>query len=170
MDITNLILRDHHDQRQMFSYLDDIDRADTAALDAVWSRLAVLLDVHAAAEERYFYPRLLEIGTGGGGEDSAAAETTDVIKDHNEIRDAVRKVADHETGTDDWWSAVVAAREANSDHIGEEERQDLADFRHHASLQERHDIAVAFVTYESLHAAGIDATDKDSKAYVAEHR
>ncbi len=170
MDITDLILNDHHDQRRLFAYLDEIDRSDTAALDAVWGRLAVLLDVHAAAEEKYFYPRLLEIGTGGGGEDSAASETTDVIKDHNEIRDAVRQVADHQTGTEDWWTAVVAAREANSDHIGEEERQDLADFRHHASLQERHDIAVAFVTYESRHATGIDTTDKDPQEWVADNR
>ena len=169
MDITDLILNDHHEQRRMFAYLDEIDRSDTDALEAVWGRLSVLLDVHAAAEEKYFYPRLLQIGTGGGGEDSAASETTDVLKDHNEIRDAVHAVADHTTGTDDWWSAVVAAREANSDHIAEEERQDLADFRHHASLQERHDIAVAFVSYESRHAGGIETTDKDPQTWVAEH-
>lgn len=169
MDVTELILNDHHDQRRLFSYLDEIDRSQTGALDAVWGRLAILLDVHAAAEEKLFYPRLLQIGTGGGGEDSAASETIDVIKDHNEIRDAVRRVAGHDTGSNDWWDAVVAAREANSDHIAEEERQDLADFRHHASLQERHDIAVAFAAFEARHAGGMDVEDHDPKMWVDQH-
>jgi len=166
MDITDLILNDHHDQRRMFAYLDDIDRSDTEALSAIWGRLKILLDVHAAAEEKLFYPRLLQIGTGGGGEDSAASEVTDVIKDHNEIRDALQKVGQHEVGTDAWWEAVVAAREANSDHMGEEERQDLADFRHHASRQERHDIAVAFATFEAQHSGGIEVVDKDPKEFA----
>ncbi len=86
MDITELILNDHHEQRRMFAFLDDIDRGSTEALSAIWGRLRVLLDVHAAAEESVFYPHLLKIGTGAGGKDSAASEVKDVIKDHNEIR------------------------------------------------------------------------------------
>ena len=84
MDITELILNDHHQQRRMFAFLDDIDRRNTEALSAIWSRLRILLDVHAAAEETVFYPHLLKLGTGAGGEDSAASEVKDVIKDHNE--------------------------------------------------------------------------------------
>lgn len=169
MDITDVILNDHHQQRRLFAYLDDIDRTNTAALGSVWKRLEILLDVHAAAEEKYFYPHLLEIGTGAGGEDTAASETLDVIKDHNEIRDAVAEVGRHEVGSDGWRAAVVAAREANSDHMAEEERQDLADFRHHADFQLRHDIAVAFVTFESQHAGGITPHDKDPETYVKSH-
>ena len=63
MDITELILHDHAEQRRLFAYLDDIDRADTRALTAVWARLRILLEVHAEAEEELFYPHLLKIGT-----------------------------------------------------------------------------------------------------------
>ncbi len=38
MDITELILNDHHEQRRMFAFLDDIDRGNTEALSAIWSR------------------------------------------------------------------------------------------------------------------------------------
>lgn len=168
MDITDLILNDHHEQRRMFAYLDDIEQSNTEALSAVWRRLKILLDVHAAAEEKLFYPHLLKIGTGGGGEDSAASETKDVIKDHNEIRDATAEADRHDVGTDKWRQAVVKAREANSDHMAEEERQDLADFRQHADLRLRHEIAVAFVTFESEHAGGIDAQDTDPETYVSD--
>lgn len=168
MDITRLILSDHHEQRSMFALLDEIGRQDTETLTAVWGRLAVLLEVHAAAEEELFYPRLLTVGTGAGGEASAGSETQDAIKDHNQIRDAVRAAAREQVGTPDWWRAVLAAREANSDHMAEEEREDLADFRRHADLQTRHDLAVAFARFEAQHAGGISVPDKDPKRYVAE--
>lgn len=166
MDITDLILNDHHEQRRLFAYLDDIEQANTEALGAVWQRLKILLDVHAAAEEALFYPHLLKIGTGAGGESSAGSETKDVIKDHNQIRDAAAEVGLHEVDSNAWRQAVVKTREANSDHMAEEERQDLADFRHHASYQLRHDIAVSFATFEAHHAGGIDAQDKDPQSYV----
>lgn len=169
MDIAELILQQHHEQRRVFAILDDAPREDATTLAAVWSRLAVLLEVHAEAEEKFFYPRLLKIGTGGGGVDSASSETQDAIKDHNEIRDAIREVAKHEPGTDEWWEGVIKARESNSDHMAEEEREDLADFRRHADLQTRHDIALEFITYEAQHAAGIRPSNEDPEKYVAEN-
>jgi hypothetical protein len=54
--------------------------------------------------------------------------------------------------------------------MAEEEREDLVDFRRHADLQTRHDIAVQFIVYENQHAArGITPHDEDPDTYVAEH-
>ena len=53
MDITQLILDDHAEQRRLFAIIEQIDPKDTDALSAVWSRLSAFLDVHAEAEERY---------------------------------------------------------------------------------------------------------------------
>ena len=66
MDITQLILDDHFEQRRRFAMLEQLNPGDTAALGAVWSRLAVFLEVHAAAEEQIFYPELLAAGLAGG--------------------------------------------------------------------------------------------------------
>jgi hypothetical protein len=96
------------------------------------------------------------------------AETLDAIHDHNEIRDAVTEVARHQVGTDAWFAAVAAANLANSDHMGEEEREGLTDFRRLASLQRRHELAVAFAAYEARNYAGVRAVDKDPEAYVRE--
>jgi Hemerythrin HHE cation binding domain len=166
MDITELILSQHHEQRRSFALLDDIARDDAERLAAVWSRLEVMLEVHAAAEEKFFYPRLLSLGTGGGGQDSVDSEVKDAIKDHNEIRQGIREAGQHRPGTDDWWAAVLATHVANSDHMAEEEREDLPDFRRNADLQTRHEIALQFVTYESRHASGITPKDQDPDAYV----
>src|SRR5215212_9452100 len=137
MDITEVILHQHSEQRRMFGLLDEMPRGDTEALGAVWARLAVFLEVHAEAEERYFYPRLLKLGQ-GNPEGDVDEEVEDAIKDHN-------------------------------DHMAEEEREDLLDFRHHADLQTRHDIAVQFLTYEAKHYAGIPIRDKDPQQYIEQN-
>jgi hypothetical protein len=166
VDITELILFQHHEQRRTFALLDEVPQDDVPALAAIWGRLEVLLEVHAAAEERFFYPRLLAVGHGAGDADSVRTETEDAIKDHNEIRDAIRKVAGCETGSDEWWQAVTEARIANSDHMAEEERQDLADFRRNADLQTRHEIAVRFIAFENQHAYGLPLENKDPDSYL----
>src|SRR6478736_1913753 len=132
VDITDVILRQHDEQRRMFAMLEEWPRDDHEGLAAVWKRLEILLETHAEAEELYFYPELLR------------------------------------TGSDAWWTAVVDANVHNSDHMGEEERQDLADFRQRASLELRHEIAVQFLRYEAVRwAEGITPKDKDPERYVA---
>ncbi len=61
---------------------------------------------------------------------------------------------------------MAGANLANSDHMGEEEREGLTDFRRYASLQLRHDLAVAFAAYEARHYQGVEPVDKDPAAYV----
>src|SRR5512140_571655 len=84
MDITQLILDDHHEQRRLFAILEQVDRADTGTLEAIWARLSAFLEVHAAAEEAIFYPELLRVGIRTGGAGSAEEETLDAIGDHND--------------------------------------------------------------------------------------
>ena len=168
MDITRLILDDHDEQRKMFAILDEIPRDDTSKLGAVWNRLEILLEVHAEAEEHHFYPHLVTVGQGAMGE-SVDAETKDAIKDHNEIRDAIRKAQGQQVGSDPWWDAVLEARKQNSDHMAEEEREDLADFRRHAPLELRHRLGVEFAAYEAAHAGGVPIENDDPDRYVAEH-
>lgn len=169
MDITQLILDDHHEQRRLFALLAEIAPDDPDSLTAIWTRLTAFLDLHAEAEERVFYPALLAVGQGSGGKPDAAAETTDAIKDHNEIRDAAAAVDRCETGTEAWFAAVAAADKANGEHMDEEERQGLADFRRHASLDQRHALAVKFVVFEADHVGGVAPVDKDPERWVAEH-
>ncbi len=169
MDITEIILQQHDQQRRMFAQLEEFPEDDTEGLAAVWSRLEILLETHAEAEELYFYPELLTIGQGAADADSVDEEVEDAVHDHNEIREAIRAVSKTEAGSDDWWQGVSDANVANSDHMGEEERQDLADFRRRASLELRHEIAVKFLRFEALKAAkGIKPVDKDPDDYVAD--
>jgi hypothetical protein len=166
MDITQVILDDHAEQRRLFAALEDIGPTDSSALTAVWGRLSALLDVHAEAEERLFYPELVALGRSDDGQE--AEETEDAVHDHNEIRDAVRAVHGEEPGSDRWFAALAKANEVNGDHMAEEEREGLTDFRRKVSLEERHRIAVRFLAFECDHLLGVQPVDKDPKQYVAE--
>lgn len=168
MDITQLILDDHHEQRRLFAMLEQISPADTEVLSALWGRLAVFLDLHAATEEAIFYPALLQVGLAARRRAGVEDETLDAIHDHNDIRDAVTEVAKHPVGSDGWYTAVAAANLANSDHMAEEEREGLTDFRRLASLQRRHDLAVAFAAFEARNYAGVTPHDRDPAEYVRE--
>ena len=149
--------------------LEEIDASDVVALGAVWTRLHALLDTHAEAEERHFYPRLMELGLGANDAPSAAHATRDAIEDHNKIRDTAGAVVLHPIGSKPWFLAVGKANQANSHHMAEEERQGLTDFRRHASLQERHALGVRFIAFETRHLEGVEPVNKDADAYVEKH-
>ncbi|WP_425309972.1 hemerythrin domain-containing protein [Ammonicoccus fulvus] len=169
MDITEIILNQHDQQRRLFAQIEEWPKDDTEGLSALWQRLAIFLETHAEGEERYFYPHLLKKGEGAADADDGTVqgEVEDAVKDHNKIRDAVRRAEEATVGSDEWWQAVTDADVANSDHMGEEERQDLRDFRANASLEQRHEIAVQFLRFEALTAArGITPVDKDADRYV----
>jgi hypothetical protein len=172
-DITALILADHDTFRRAFAALDDLQGPDTdpdgleERLGAVWGPLADLLDVHAVAEERIFYPSLLRKGS----EDEAVDETLDAIGDHNDIRDAVHAAAGHRVGSDAWWKCVNEARAANTEHMAEEEDEGLADFRRHTTRAQRAKLGREFADFKATHSArDLDTSDQDPEQYVEEHR
>jgi hypothetical protein len=165
-DITDQILAHHEWFREQFVRLDDAKAAGPAnpdALRAVWDPLATKLDLHAIAEEEIFYPQLLRRGT----EDPEEA-TLDAIGDHNDIRDGVHAAETHTVGTPEWWAAVTAAREANDEHMAEEEREGIADFRTNAPAGLRKALGRQFARFFEQHPTtdGVNVSDKNPERYV----
>ncbi len=165
MDITDLILEDHHRQRQAFARLDGMDPTDGIGLNLVWGDLAQFLERHAAAEEAVFYPELLRRA------DPDGEDTADAIGDHNDIRNAITDAAKEQVGSDAWWAAVDRCRRANTEHMGEEEDDGLADFRRHAPLGQRHALGILFEMAKTDPAApNLDTSDKDPQEFIEENR
>src|SRR6201997_3358347 len=167
-DITELILTDHNWFREQFAKLDDL-QAQTpenhSAIERVWRPLGDKLDVHAYIEEKIFYPQLLKRGT-----DDPEGETLDAIGDHNDIRDGVRDANAARVGTEQWWAAVGRTRVANDDHMSEEEREGLSDFRRHAPIGLREALGRQYREFMSQHRTtrGLEIVDRDPESYVEE--
>ena len=162
-DICELILEQHEEFRRRFAELDELRDASGPALAGVWEPLAGLLEAHAAAEEELFYPRLLDLG------DEPVEETEDAITDHNDITEAVERTRGLETGSDDWWDAVDAARAENSEHTAEEERGALADFRRNASDGLRQELGAAWLAWHGTRTPTHDREERDLVDYVDDH-
>jgi hypothetical protein len=163
-DITELILAHHNWFREQFARLDDAAAAsDVDALRALWDPLATKLDLHAVAEEQIFYPQLLRRGT----EDPREA-TLDAVGDHNDIRDGVHAAEASVIGTPDWWAAIAQTREANDEHMAEEEREGLADFRRNAPIGLREALGQQFARFFEQHETteAVNVSDKDPQRYV----
>src|ERR1700728_934684 len=167
-DITMLILADHEWFREQFAKLDDLQArtpVNRGALERVWRPLADKLDVHAYIEEKIFYPQLLLRGT-----DDPEGETLDAIGDHNDIRDGVRDANAAELASDEWWAAVGRARVANDDHMGEEEREGLSDFRRHAPIGLREALGRQYREFMAHHPTtkGLPVVDREPESYDEE--
>lgn len=167
-DITMLILADHEWFRAQFARLDYLQARVSVGADAlekVWRPLADKLDVHAYVEEKIFYPQLLQRGA-----DDPEGETLDAIGDHNDIRDGVHDANSAEIGSAEWWAAVGRAREANDEHMGEEEREGLSDFRRHAPAGLREALGQQYGEFMEQHPTtkGLVIADRDPQEYVTE--
>lgn len=163
-DVTDLILDDHAEMRRQFADLDDASGSEQ--LGGIWASLSVLLDLHAATEEAVFYPHLLRHAA------EAEEETDDAIRDHNAIRDAVAAAGRAQVGSDQWWAAVRTARQENDEHMAEEEREALPDFRQHAPDDLRHELATRFLAFKAAHPGeqGADIGDKDPRRYIEDNK
>ena len=164
-DICDLILDEHEVFRRRFAELDEHHDAGDEVVADIWDPVGELLDRHADAEERLFYPELLRAGA------RAEEETADAISDHNEIRDAVRDAGEQRAGSTEWWEAVARARRANSDHMGEEERGALADLRRNVGRAEREELGARWLSFADEHAGGrdVDSANKDVDRYITQH-
>jgi hypothetical protein len=162
--ITDLIRMDHDWFRGKFAALEQA-RGDGDTLPALWKELSDRLEVHAVAEETLFYPRLLK------DDKDSVDDTEDAIRDHNDIRDAIKDAEGHTIGEESWWKAVDDANKANTEHMEEEEEGPLREFDEFASADEQAEIATAFAAFERDHAGrrGITVEDKDPKQYIKEN-
>jgi len=162
-DITTLILSEHEQFRRTFAEIEQL--SDPEELGQRWRELADSLEVHAAGEEQIFYPELLH------DVDDSEGDTEHAVKDHNEIRETTVAVDEHEVGTDAWWEAFRACREATVDHLAEEENDVLPPFQEQVSAEQRDALGMRWLEFHEQHedAEGLSGETVDPQAYVEEH-
>ena len=162
-DITTLILSEHEGFRRTFAEIEQL--TDPEELGRRWRELSASLEVHAAGEEEVFYPELLQ------DVDDSEGDTEHAVKDHNEIRETTSAVDEHEVGTDAWWEAFRACREATVEHLAEEENDVLPPFQEQVSAEHRDALGMRWLEFHEQHehAEGLSGETVDPQAYVEEH-
>ena len=156
-EITSLVMSEHDAFRRAFAGLEQADDPGAA-----WQDLADRLEVHAVAEERLFYPVLADEVDGGASDGKTA------VREHNDIRHAVRAVAEHKPGSKPWWDAVANAQQTNGDHMAEEEREFMPEFKAAVEESRRDELGTEWLRLhdEHEHARGLSGEDADPQAVV----
>jgi hypothetical protein len=80
----------------------------------------------------------------------------------------VRDADAAQVGTEEWWAAVARTRSANDDHMGEEERDGLPDFRRSAPIGLREALGRQYSEFMAEHPTteGLPIVDRDPERYV----
>lgn len=134
-EIVELIAADHlHIMRWQLRLAELRYRAEPGPvleLAATWDTLAVLIDLHMAADEEICVPAIC--GNGPAGVE-LAREARDA---HEDIREVIRETRLHPPGSRPWWDLATAALAAWTRYLHREVHGPLADCRRRASPAHR---------------------------------
>ena len=148
-DITALILADHNWFRAQFAKLDNLQAQ--RSVDTPHSSES---GVHSATSSTYTRTSRRRSSTpnfcsGAPTTPKAKHSTPSAITTTFATVYATPNAAP--AGTEEWWAAVGRTRVANDDHMGEEEREGLSDFRRHAPIGLREALGRQYSEFMAQH-------------------
>lgn len=135
-DVIDLVLRDHRAIDQLF---DELQAAKVPTDQTkLFGQVKDELERHASAEEKVLYPRVRKEVPEG------QEEAKDAIEEHDQIRDSVKEVEEHEAGSELFTLAVTQLIATTKHHVGVEEEELLPDFLANSELNEREELGGRF--------------------------
>lgn len=169
VDITDVILRQHDEQRRMFAMLEEWPRDDHEGLAAVWKRLEILLETHAEAEEPLLLPRACCASARAAPTPSPSTRRsrTRSRTTTTSARRCARSGAAAPGPTRGGRPSSTPTSTTATTWARRSARTSPTSASGRASSL-RHEIAVQFLRYEAVRwAEGITPKDKDPERYVA---
>lgn len=135
-DIIDLVLQDHHAVAALFDKLKAAAGTDEQA--TLFAQVKDDLERHASAEEKVLYPRVRKDVPEG------AEEAKDAVEEHDQIRESLEEVEEHDAGTALFALAVDQLIATTKHHVGVEEEELLPDFRANSEVSEREELGRRF--------------------------
>lgn len=115
MNIFEALRQDHDIQRKLLEQLVDTS-GDTSARDEIFKKLKTELEIHADAEERYFYKPLIDV-------DRAQDLARHGIAEHHEIDELIEQLEETEYSSSAWLKIAKNLQEKVEHHLEDEEHQ-----------------------------------------------
>lgn len=125
MSAIDLLKQQHRDVEQLFERLQDSSGEERIAL---LGELAENLTLHAALEERFFYPFARELGVGNIIDES--------YQDHVEVKQLLSQILQTKQTDAGLMQLITRLQRMVSEHVGEEERSLLPQVQASADAQE----------------------------------
>ena len=135
-DIIDLVLKDHHAVAELFDKLQAATGADEQT--KLFAQVKEALERHASAEEKILYPRVRQDAPKG------PEEVKDANEEHDQIRESLKEVEEHDAGTELFTLAVAQLVATTKHHVAVEEAELLPDFRANSEASEREELGGRF--------------------------
>ena len=115
MTIYEAIRQDHNVQRALLAQLVETS-GDTSARDQLFKKLKTELQVHAEAEERFFYVPLIKI-------DNTQEMARHGIAEHHEIDELIERLEQTPYDSPGWLTICKSLKEQVEHHLEDEEQK-----------------------------------------------
>lgn len=113
MNIYNKIINDHDKQRALCKKVTE-QSLSKSQRESVWNELKKELEVHAVAEERYFYSPLID-------SDKMQEDARHGMAEHHEMDELIEDIDNLEINSDKWMEKVKELTEKIEHHLKDEE-------------------------------------------------
>ena len=115
MNIFEALRNDHDIQRDLLKKLIETS-GDTEKRDEIFKKLRAELEIHADAEERYFYKPLID-------SDKTQDKARHSIAEHHEIDELIEELEKTEYSSSTWLKVAKNLQEKVEHHLEEEEHE-----------------------------------------------
>lgn len=115
MNIFEALRKDHDKQRSLLKELVETS-GDTEKRNEIFKNLKTELEIHADAEERYFYKPLID-------SDKTQDKARHGIAEHHEIDELVEELEETEYSSSAWLKVAKNLQEKVEHHLDEEEHE-----------------------------------------------
>ncbi|MAU72014.1 MAG: hemerythrin [Pseudozobellia sp.] len=115
MNIFEALRQDHDIQRSLLEQLVDTS-GDTKVRDEIFKKLKTELEVHADAEERYFYKPLIDV-------DNTQDLARHGIAEHHEIDELIEQLEETDYSSSAWLKIAKDLQHKVEHHLEDEEHQ-----------------------------------------------
>ena len=141
MNIFETLRQDHDIQRDLLKKLIDTS-GDSKNRDSLFNSLKKELEVHADAEERFFYKKLISW-------DRTQDKARHGIAEHHEIDELIAELEKTEYSSPSWLVTAKKLKEKVEHHLDEEEHQIFQMAGKVLSDSEKQDLAKKYANYIS---------------------
>lgn len=138
MKIYNAIKQDHDIQRDLCDKISNTS-GDTEERRELWKKLKKELEVHAVAEERYFYSPLVD-------SDEMQEDARHGMAEHHEMDELIEEINNTDMSSPHWLATVKKLIEKVEHHLDDEEKDFFDKAKNLYSEDEAESLAKSYET------------------------
>ena len=138
MKIYNAIKQDHDIQRDLCDKISNTS-GDTEERRELWKKLKKELEVHAVAEERYFYSPLVD-------SDEMQEDARHGMAEHHEMDELIEEINNTDMSSPHWLATVKKLVEKVEHHLDDEEKDFFDKAKNLYSEDEAESLAKSYET------------------------